>query len=287
MCSTIALKPLLERGNGKFSLHDIRSCFLFFSLRISPHLVRFWNKRTNAIGAPAALVAGAVLVTLSETREDTAPRKNDTKRTRFLKLSMRFLLLTSFAFEVISIFVATMTGSVLLGHSEQSVAKKMVGYGSPLQLLHHHHEWVVVRKHLFSYFGRCWSLTYSLFDDFRLEYLGTQICFLQGLMHWLAAVAIELVLPKEKETKSAKVMNKCLAAWLSSMVVWMLAFYNHHLSFYSDYFSMLRRFFWLFAQRYFLEKPIRPLSLLYVPSFLYSAWLTIQAFRSPPELDEE
>lgn len=55
---------------------------------------------------------------------------------------MRFLLLTSFSLEVVSIFVAAMTGSVLLGHGEQSVAKKMVGYGSPLQLLHHHHEYV-------------------------------------------------------------------------------------------------------------------------------------------------
>jgi hypothetical protein len=97
---------------------------------------------TNAIGAPAALVAGAVLVTLSETREDTSPRKSDSKKTRFFKLGMRFLLLSSFAFEVVSIFVATMTGSVLLGHSEQKLASKMIGYGSPLQLMHHHLEYV-------------------------------------------------------------------------------------------------------------------------------------------------
>ena len=95
---------------------------------------------TNAIGAPAALVAGAVLVTLSESREDTAPRKSDSNKTRILKLSMRFLLLSSFALEVVSIFVATMTGGVLLGHGEQTVAKKLIGYGSPLQLLHYHHE---------------------------------------------------------------------------------------------------------------------------------------------------
>lgn len=94
---------------------------------------------TNAIGAPAALVAGAVLVTLGETRESTAPRKTDAKGTRLLKLSMRFLLLTSFALEVVSIFSATITGTVLLGQSE-SLAKNMVGYGSPLQLMKHHHE---------------------------------------------------------------------------------------------------------------------------------------------------
>ena len=98
---------------------------------------------TNAIGAPAALVAGAVLVTLSETRETTAPRKADSRRTRILKLSMRFLLLTSFAFEVVSIFTATITGTVLLGQSEATVARKMIGYDAPLQLMKHHHEYVI------------------------------------------------------------------------------------------------------------------------------------------------
>lgn len=97
-----------------------------------------WEWTAN-IGAPAALVAGAVLVTLSETREDLSPRKNDMNWVRTLKRTMRFLLLTSFALEVVSIFVGTMTGSVLLGHGAQAAAKK-VGYKAPLQLLYHHHE---------------------------------------------------------------------------------------------------------------------------------------------------
>ena len=87
-----------------------------------------------------ALVAGAVLVTLMESREDTSPRKTDAKVVRVLKQSMRFLLLSSFVLEVVSIFVSTMTGSVLLGHAEQTVASKLIGYGSPLELIHHHHE---------------------------------------------------------------------------------------------------------------------------------------------------
>ena len=95
-----------------------------------------WDWTAN-IGAPAALVAGAVLVTLSETREETAPRKHDFWWVRKAKMTMRFLLLSSFALEVISIFVSTMTGSVLLGHG---VAKNPVGYQSALQLPQHHHE---------------------------------------------------------------------------------------------------------------------------------------------------
>lgn len=120
----------------------------------------------------------------------------------------------------------------------------------------------------------------------RFEYLATQICFLQGLLNWLAAVAVELCLPRDGETKSAKLMNKCLAGWLTSLMFWMLAFYNHHLNFYSDYASMVGRFFTLFLTKYVTEFPIRPLSLLYIPSFFYSLRLTWKAFRSPAEDDE-
>ena len=117
--------------------------------------------------------------------------------------------------------------------------------------------------------------------------LTTQICFLQGLLNWLAAVAVELVLPRDKETKSAQRMNKCLVGWLSSMMIWMLAFYNHHLSFYRDYFAMLTRFASLFVKIYILERPVRPLSLVYFPTIIYSTWMTWRAFRSPPEEDDD
>lgn len=117
--------------------------------------------------------------------------------------------------------------------------------------------------------------------------LTTQICFLQGLIHWLGAVAVELVLPKDGETKSARRMNKCLVGWLWSMIIWMMAFYNHHLSFYRDYFAMLCRFFVLFLKIYLHERPVRPLAFVYLPSMLYSSWLTWKAFRSPPEDDED
>jgi hypothetical protein len=150
-----------------------------------------------------------------------------------------------------------MTGSVLLGHGPQA-ASKIVGYQSPLQLLHHHHE---------------------------LEYLTTQICFLQGLFNWLGAVALEMIIPRPSETKSARRMNKCLAGWLVSFMIWMLAFYNNHLSFYSDYMTMLRRFAVLFVRDYFFGKPWRPLSFLYGPAFTVSSILTWRAFTSPAEED--
>lgn len=95
---------------------------------------------TAGMGAPSALIAAAVLVTLSETRLKTAPQPEDKTWIRFTKQMMRFLLMSSFGLEVASIFVGNMTGSMLLGHGPQTSAKKLVGYLSPLQLLRHHHE---------------------------------------------------------------------------------------------------------------------------------------------------
>lgn len=224
-----------------------------------------WEWTAN-LGAPAALVAGAVLVTLSESRQAMQPHKSDKNWIRLAKQWFRFLIMSSFALEVISIFVSTMTGTVLLSHPEQSVAKKMVGYGSPLALLHHHHEF---------------------------EYLTIQIGFLQGLFNWLAAVALEILIPKDsaggdyRETKSAQRMNKAMASCLLTLILWIQAFYNHHLSFYSDYASMLWRYGQLFLRRYVLCWPIRPMAFLYIPSAILSLVLVWRAFNLPPAKDED
>jgi hypothetical protein len=117
--------------------------------------------------------------------------------------------------------------------------------------------------------------------------LTTQITFLQGLLNWLGAVTVELILPKPKETTSAKRMNKALAAWLVSFTLWMLAFYNNHINFYSDYLSMLRRFFVLFWGRYIVTSPFRPMSLLYGPAFFTSIVMTWRAFTAPRDDDDD
>jgi len=264
--ATVLGSTMMRRGQHprKTSLHSLSS--VFGTIEWSDLLYDDPSTALNAfewtanMGAPAALIGGAVLVTLSETRESLSPQKDDKKWIRLSKLCMRYLLLTSFALEVISIFVGTMTGGILLSHGPQQKIAKIVGYQSPLQLLHHHHE---------------------------LEYLTTQICFLQGLLNWLGAVSLELLLPRPNENKTSRKMNQCLAGWLFSFMIWMVAFYNNHLSFYSDYMSMLKRFVILFVKDYFFGKSFRPLSILYGPAFAISSFWTWRAFSSPPEDDEE
>lgn len=153
----------------------------------------------NGLGAPSALIAGAVLVTLYDTREEYTPKVADKKSIRVGKLLYRFLLATSFGLEVLSIFVATVTGSALLAHGEVTTKAAEVGYTSCLGLLHHH---------------------------FELNYLMIQIGFLQGLLNWLGSVVLDLFMPKDSESESAKRMNVFLASCLGSLCVWIIAFYS-------------------------------------------------------------
>ena len=53
-----------------------------------------WEWTAN-LGAPAALVAGAVLVTLSETRETMQPRRSDKRWVRLAKQWFRFLIVSA------------------------------------------------------------------------------------------------------------------------------------------------------------------------------------------------
>ena len=52
-----------------------------------------WEWTAN-LGAPAALVAGAVLVTLSETRESMQPKKSEKRWIRLAKQWFRFLIVS-------------------------------------------------------------------------------------------------------------------------------------------------------------------------------------------------
>lgn len=85
------------------------------------------------LGAPAALVGGAVLATLAETREEMAPKRRDSQKQRLVKQVQRFLLLSAFALEIISIFATTVTGTMLLSQGDQPTGiKGGDAYHSPM-----------------------------------------------------------------------------------------------------------------------------------------------------------
>lgn len=188
------------------------------------------------LGAPAALVAGAVLATLSQTRGDLAPCSTDPKWVRLSKKTCRALLLSSFAMEIVCIFVTTVTGTMLLSHGDSPAGLHAgIHYHSAMGFLNHNHEF---------------------------EYLTSRVTFLQGLLHWLAAVALDVVIPKPEEGAAAKKMNQFICSSLIAIILMIISFYNGHMTFYSNYAEMLGRYIVVTMRRYFLRWPPRPMSLL-------------------------
>ena len=213
------------------------------------------------LGAPAALVAGAVLATLSQTRGDLAPSSSDPQWVRFSKKLCRALLLSSFAMEIVCIFVTTVTGTMLLSHGDSPAGMHAgIHYHSAMGFLNHNHEF---------------------------EYLTSRVTFLQGLLHWLAAVALDVVIPKDGEGAAAKKMNHFISSSLVALILMILSFYNGHMTFYSNYFQMLLRYTVVFMKRYFWRWPPRPMSFLSAPAWIASFVLGWRAFNSPPDDEPE
>jgi hypothetical protein len=218
-------------------------------------LFNTWEWCAN-LGSPAALVAGAVLATLIDGRESLAPVQTDTYGTRLLKKWCRFLLLSSFGLEVISIFVTTVTGTMLLSMGDVmsvKVAPVNTNFITPIGFLMH---------------------------NFEFEFLTARICFLQGLFNWLASVAFEILIPKSGESKSVRYMNRFISSSLVTIIIGMLSFLNSHLYFYVNYGNMLRRYAVVCFQKYFCPPTV--MSFVLIPAVLITIIFGIQAFMSPP-----
>jgi hypothetical protein len=222
-------------------------------------LFNTWEWCAN-LGAPAALVAGAVLATMVEGREALAPKQADTFSTRLLKKWCRFLLLSSFGLEIISIFVTTVTGTMLLSMGDAAIRTPNVdaSFITPIGFLMH---------------------------NFEFEFLTARICFLQGLFHWLGSVALEALIPKRGERKSVTYMNRFISSSLVTIILGMLSFLNSHLYFYVNYGYMLKRYAVVIFQKYFCPPTV--MSLVLVPAILTTTFFGIQAFTSPPENDND
>jgi hypothetical protein len=225
----------------------------------SPEMVESAFGWCSNLGAPAALVAGAVLATLAETRQDLSPKKSESHTLRTTKKLTRFLLLSAFALEMVSIFSTTVTGTMLMSMGDRhDHTWDHVEYKSPLGYLRHNYEF---------------------------EYLTARITFLQGLFNWLFATALEVSIPKEGEGASARRMNWFISAALINLILLMLAFYNTHMTFYHNYGHML----WVYGhealKRFFGQWPPRPMSCLYAPAFIVTFVTGYRAFSSPPDED--
>jgi len=204
----------------------------------------------NNLASPAALVAGAVVGTLYENMRGGALDidADDTIYVKYAKKATFALLISSFGFQITSIFVTTISGTMFLS---QDFSNFKTTATAPLAFL---------REHFFEF-----------------EYLTSRLGFLQGLMNWLAAVAIESTIPRPTQSIEERRMNTFCATSLATLMLLLFSFYNDHMTFYSNYFEMISRWCVVASNRY-LRFPKGPLVYLYVPALMASLYTGVRAF---------
>lgn len=205
------------------------------------------------LGAPAALVAGAVLATASEHRHRLVSRKSDERWVRHVKNWCRFLLLSSFTLEIFSIFVTTVTATLLL---KTDFASEVGPYRTAMDLL--------------------------LFN-FDYEVLVARASFVQGLFGWLAAVALEHLIPNERESAAARKFNLFLFSWMVLVISAMVGFFNNSLGpgLKANFAGMYWEWIVATVRRWLWRWPPRPISLVVLPAFGSTCVLGWQAFNAP------
>lgn len=207
---------------------------------------------------PAALVAGAVIATIYETMSsgDLDLKKSDDGKIKLMKKVTRLLLLSAFALEVFSIFVTTVTGTMLLSKT----------YDIPES------------KH--------YSAISFLRENFEFEYLTARLTFLQGLLNWLAAIGLNHAIPGG-ETGSTRKINKLVAWSLSCTGILMLSFWNTHLTHYRNYAAMVLRWFTVTWTKFIWKWPPLPLTAVMLPSLFMALKMAYEAFTDDSADDEK
>jgi len=251
--------PVLTQQKRKMCQNNLAKC-VATSLRGggSADLISSSYDWAVNLGAPAALVAGAVVATLYEKKgsSDLVAKTTDAKWVVYGKRSAMGLLLMAFALELVSIFVTTVTGTMLLSVS----AKAMEKYDTTME-----------------------SSLVFLKENFEFEYLTSRITFLQGLLCWIGGIAIDFAIPNDGVGPAAIKMNKAIAGFLATTIFMMLSFYNGHMSFYENYADMLSQWVVVTWKRYIWRWPMRPASVLIVPAILYTTYWSLEAFFAEPD----
>lgn len=193
------------------------------------------------LGAPAALVAGAVIATLYENMSSGSLdiERTDANWVQLAKKMTRLLLVSAFILQIVCIFCTTILGTQLLS-------------SAPLD-------------------SKATNALEYLKENFEFEYLTSRISFIQGLITWIGAVALEHAIPQGPfETEQRRRMDILIASSLTTLIMAMLSFYNGHMSFYKNYFDMLCQYGKIAYVRYVHQWPPRVMTVLAVPPFAVS-----------------
>lgn len=251
-----AAAALVRPGQGprrKTELRALRAPVAFAALRSSAELRFDAYEWCANYQAPAALVAGAVIASFYDMEKDDkmSLHKEDARWARVAKNGVKILLMSAFALEMLAVFVSTVTGTMLLSASGTVPATVT----TPMGLLR---------------------------TTFEFEYLACRICFLQGLVNWLSAIALQHAIPKVSDSASARRMNQFVSASLISLVLMMMSVYNANSEF-NNYLQMLLRFVAIVATKFYGGWPPRLAPVLTVPALVVATALGVRALFAPPD----
>lgn len=215
----------------------------------------------NNLGAPAALVAGAVIATMYEgvRSEELQVSKNDAHWIAVAKKFEKMMLMFSFALEVMSIFVTTVTATSLMSVSVENLAVTESS-NTPLSFLRTH---------------------------FEFEFLTSRMCFLGGLIAWLGAIALGHGIPTNEASTSARRLNLFMSTGLASLIVLMISFLNRHLQFYPNFWAMTRIWLTELYYRDIAHWPPPPLALVFIPLLLRTGQLAWQSLTEHDQVEAE
>ncbi|CAB9514563.1 expressed unknown protein [Seminavis robusta] len=215
------------------------------------------------LGAPAALVAGAVIATLYENMSSGSldvMEKTDPAWVKVAKKATRLLLLSAFILQIVCIFCTTILGTHLLSHEPVSATKA----ATAMQYLR---------------------------EQFEFEYLTSRIAFLQGLVFWLSAIALEHAIPHfTDESPARRNVDILIASSLATLIIAMMSFYNGHMNFYDNYYEMLVRFGQVTWTRYCAQWPPRVMTVLALPTlatsivYFFKVFLDLNGGKGGPAL---
>lgn len=195
------------------------------------------------------MVAGAVIATLYENMSSGSldVEQSDKKWVRLAKKVTRLLLVSAFILQIVCIFCTTILGTHLLSlPASKTQAVSALGY---------------------------------LKENFEFEYLTSRIAFIQGLITWIVAVALEHAIPQGlNETEARRRMDVLIASSLMCLVFAMLSFYNGHMNFYKNYFDMLCHYGKVTYIQYIHQWPPRVLTVLAAPFFFTSVVYFFKVF---------
>jgi hypothetical protein len=209
----------------------------------------------GSLSGPASMISGAVLSNLYQTMRTDAElsvKYGDATYIKVLKKMTKFLLTSAFAMVISCIFFSLITRSMLLALPPNVVSKIRINDSStPMSVLQEH---------------------------FEFEYLTCQILMGQGLINWLAAIALTFGIPSPSQTVTVRKMNVFISTVVTCMILVMVSFFNNHLIHYANYPHMLVRWLHIMWRRFIWHWPLLPMTYMIGPVFCLAVYQGIDAF---------